>query len=66
MAASTPRASDVTVVKFIDFDWAGVEGVQRYPPFMSDAVLWPPGAETGQLISQEHDCALLKSGVSLL
>ncbi|GAQ92666.1 hypothetical protein KFL_010880010 [Klebsormidium nitens] len=57
------RAQDVLAVRFIDFDWAGVAGVQRYPPFMNTKqVVWPAGVETGNVIDQHHDVDLLRTG----
>lgn len=58
-----PSAKDVVDVRFIDFDWAGVAGVQRYPPFMNmQQVRWPQGAETGKLIRLVDDMCFLRSG----
>ena len=44
---------------FVDFDWSGTEGVARYPPLMSAAVPWSPGARPGALLAQAHDTDLL-------
>ncbi|OWY98679.1 Crinkler (CRN), partial [Phytophthora megakarya] len=35
-------------VVLIDFDWAGKDGVDTYPPFMNDEIAWPKGAEYGK------------------
>ena len=45
--------------RFVDFDWSGTEGVARYPPLMSAAVPWSPGARPGTLLAQAHDTDLL-------
>lgn len=42
-------------VRFCDFDWSGVEGRDRYPLLMSEAIDWAPGARPGALLQQEHD-----------
>ncbi|RDX42022.1 hypothetical protein OH76DRAFT_1489010 [Lentinus brumalis] len=39
----------------IDFDWAGLEGVARYPHDLAEDVPWPVGADPGALITQDHD-----------
>lgn len=50
-------------VRFIDFDWAGPAGQQRYPAYMSpsSAVHWPATAFPGALLQQSHDVELLKN-----
>ena len=49
-------------VCFVDFDWAGLSGVVRYPPFMNHAgVNWPAGALDGQPILPQHDVELLSN-----
>eukprot|EP00197_Chlamydomonas_leiostraca_P010975 CAMPEP_0202884864 /NCGR_PEP_ID=MMETSP1391-20130828/41369_1 /ASSEMBLY_ACC=CAM_ASM_000867 /TAXON_ID=1034604 /ORGANISM="Chlamydomonas leiostraca, Strain SAG 11-49" /LENGTH=701 /DNA_ID=CAMNT_0049568097 /DNA_START=242 /DNA_END=2347 /DNA_ORIENTATION=+ len=50
-------------VALIDFDWAGVEGSARYPPFLHPAVPWPPGVGAGALIQQVHDRQLLEASL---
>jgi hypothetical protein len=50
-------------VRFIDFDWAGAEGVATYPPFMHALLPWPPGAAPGQALQQAHDVAFWESTV---
>jgi hypothetical protein len=39
-------------VRFLDFDWAGPADAARYPPYMSNAVMWPNGSTPGALITQ--------------
>lgn len=46
-------------VKFLDFDWAGIAGVQRYPPFINSKIRWPEGVMPLGIIQQQHDAALL-------
>jgi hypothetical protein len=48
-------------VRFVDFDWAGVQGEVAYPPMMNSAIQWPEGARPGGFIRQEHDLQLLLS-----
>jgi len=55
LAATTPK------VMVIDFDWAGVEGTARYPPFISNRVRWPAGVQPGELLDHTHDVALLRA-----
>ena len=52
-------------VRFVDFCWAGVEGVSLYPPFMSLDVDWPAGAEPGAPLAQAHDRQLLRAAAGL-
>ncbi len=42
-------------VKFLDLDWAGVDGTARYPLPMNEDKLWPSSAGYLQLITREHD-----------
>ena len=47
---------------FVDFDWAGFNGVSRYPLHMNHAhISWPDGAADNQLMLQQHDRELLRS-----
>ncbi|RIA80555.1 hypothetical protein C1645_792277 [Glomus cerebriforme] len=40
----------------IDFEWAGKENVDHYPPFMNHTqVAWPEGAVDDQPLKKEHD-----------
>jgi len=48
-------------VRFIDFDFAGGEGVTCYPAFMNSAVPWPNGAAPGAPLAQAHDLALWRT-----
>ena len=45
-------------VRFVDFDWAGMAGVHRYPPFMNSIMQWPAGASPLGVMQQQHDVAL--------
>lgn len=51
------------MVKFLDFDWAGVAGAHRYPPFMNSSIWWPAGATPLSVMQQQHDVALLEAEV---
>ncbi|KIO16990.1 hypothetical protein M407DRAFT_229930 [Tulasnella calospora MUT 4182] len=49
----------------VDFDWAGKENEQRYPPVLNPDIKWPEGVEEGGIIKMEHDdrmLELLKAG----
>ena len=47
-------------VAFLDWDWAGAEGVAVYPPGLSEAIAWPAGAHVGAAISRLHDETMLR------
>ncbi|KAG5192569.1 hypothetical protein JKP88DRAFT_293060 [Tribonema minus] len=49
-------------VRFIDFDWAGLEGIARYPTSLFDAPAqgWHEEARAGRLMCQKHDTFLLE------
>jgi len=47
-------------VKFVDFDWAGKEGVSRYPLFLSHQIQWPEGVEGLGVMKKSHDIDMLK------
>ncbi|KAE9033885.1 hypothetical protein PR003_g8654 [Phytophthora rubi] len=42
-------------VVLIDFDWAGVAGVDVYPYEMNPAINWPEGAHGGAKLDPAHD-----------
>jgi serine/threonine protein kinase len=47
-------------VKFVDFDWAGNEGVSRYPLLLSQQIQWPDGVGDGlTVMKKEHDLDML-------
>jgi hypothetical protein len=48
-------------VRFADLDWAGLEGVARYPARMSTTLPWHPDAKPGCLLQREHDTHLLQA-----
>ena len=48
-------------VRFIDFDWAGAEGVTHYPAFMHELLPWPHGAAPGKTLQQAHDVQFWES-----
>ncbi len=35
------RRNNGWMVKFVDFDWAGPAGIQRFPPCMNSQIDWP-------------------------
>jgi hypothetical protein len=46
-------------VKFVDFDWAGKEGVSRYPLLLSSQIQWPKGVEGLAMMERWHDFDIL-------
>ncbi|KIO15452.1 hypothetical protein M407DRAFT_241700 [Tulasnella calospora MUT 4182] len=44
----------------VDFDWAGKENEQRYPPALNPEIKWPEGAVGGGIIKMEHDDRMLE------
>ena len=60
-AAGASSSSELSI-RFIDFDWAGQDGVDRYPLLMSTFIPWPEGAGDQLLMRQSHDVALLRTG----
>ncbi|KAL0056301.1 hypothetical protein WJX82_009745 [Trebouxia sp. C0006] len=53
--------NEVDQVVFVDFDWAGLQGITRYPVLMNPDVAWPTGAQPYAQLQQAHDKDLLKS-----
>ncbi|KAK9809063.1 hypothetical protein WJX72_008776 [[Myrmecia] bisecta] len=52
----------VYLAMFVDFDWAGFEGVSRYPLHMNHAhIKWPNGAADNAPMLQQHDWEFLES-----
>ena len=48
-------------VKFVDFDWAGKEGVACYPLLLSQQIRWPEGVGEGlAVMKKQHDLDMLK------
>ena len=54
---------DGKLVQIVDLDWAGLEGVARYPARMARNISWHHSAEPGQVLRQDHDRHLLSSFV---
>jgi serine/threonine protein kinase len=46
-------------VKLIDFDWAGIHQVSRYPLLMSPLLRWPAGVEGLTIMDTGHDDDML-------
>ena len=44
---------------FIDFEWAGGHGLTRYPLGLNKSA-FHNGAESGELITREHDLKMLQ------
>ncbi|CAB5364197.1 unnamed protein product [Rhizophagus irregularis] len=58
------RGSNILVIKdenkecrgmLVDFDWAGTNNVDSYPPFMNPSINWPTGAQDRMPLKMEHD-----------
>lgn len=50
------KKDDRTKLMLVDFDWAGVEGIARYPPYVNYTdIQRPRDARDGQLIKATHD-----------
>jgi RIO-like serine/threonine protein kinase len=41
-------------VKFVDFDWAGKEGVSCYPLLLSQQIQWPDGGGEGLAVIKKN------------
>ena len=51
-------------VKLVDFDWAGQEGVVRYPANVNHVQMYrPPDARDGLPIKRDHDLEMLEMAV---
>ncbi|KAL3161929.1 hypothetical protein ABBQ38_009010 [Trebouxia sp. C0009 RCD-2024] len=53
--------SEVDRVVFVDFDWAGLQGITRYPALMNPDIAWPTGAQPFARLQQVHDKELMYS-----
>eukprot|EP00878_Enallax_costatus_P017800 GHUV01018704.1.p1 GENE.GHUV01018704.1~~GHUV01018704.1.p1 ORF type:complete len:176 (+),score=49.67 GHUV01018704.1:556-1083(+) len=53
-------------IRFVDFDWSGIEGTSRYPATISAHVAWPAGVRTRGPLRQEHDKQLLQAELTWL
>ncbi|DBA81873.1 TPA: hypothetical protein ACH3X1_007588 [Trebouxia sp. C0004] len=47
------------MVKFVDYDWAGVAGLHIFPPFMNSQIDWPDGVQPLAIMYPQHDVDLL-------
>ena len=47
------------MVNFVDYDWAGVAGLHRFPPFMNSQIDWPDGVQPLAIMHPQHDVDLL-------
>lgn len=55
---------EVLEAKLLDLEQAGRAGVARYKYFLNGKVQWPLQQPDGQLITQEHDKARLRTTIS--
>lgn len=46
-------------VKLIDFDWAGKEGLAKYPIHLARSIIWPTGVMALGQIKKAHDLDML-------
>jgi hypothetical protein len=63
---AAPGSGSAYDVKFVDFEFAGAEGEASYPPYLSKAVVWPPGVAFGEPVRQQHDSELLATNCAQL
>jgi hypothetical protein len=54
-------SKDEPVLSLIDFDWAGMVGEVRYPPFLNPRVPWPEGAGGYEKVGHDDDRILLSN-----
>ena len=48
-------------VKLVDFDWAGMARVDRYPATLDDSLPdWAAGIKRYGVVCTEHDCGMLR------
>lgn len=48
-------------MKFIDLDWACLDGQMTYPYYLNHiTVNWPEGVATGQPVRQAHDAEFIR------
>lgn len=47
--------SSNNTITILDFDWAGQDGVAKYPVDINPACKWPSGVAPGELITKTHD-----------
>ncbi|PNG99878.1 hypothetical protein TSOC_014332 [Tetrabaena socialis] len=59
-SSSSDGSSGDWDVRFLDFEFAGVEGEGVYPSPLNPNVVWAAGAEYGQPLQRSHDVHLLK------
>ncbi|DBA74104.1 TPA: hypothetical protein ACH3X1_010912 [Trebouxia sp. C0004] len=43
------------MVKCVDYDWAGVAGLRKFPPFMNSQIDWPDGVQPLAILYPQHD-----------
>mmetsp|Transcript_21883 Transcript_21883/g.55710 ORF Transcript_21883/g.55710 Transcript_21883/m.55710 type:complete len:593 (-) Transcript_21883:343-2121(-) len=60
---STGSWCDVEV-RFVDFDWACVDGAGTYPAFLNPELNWPSGVAAGKPITRQHDSEFLGNHLS--
>ena len=53
------RGENGWMVKFVDYYWAGLAGLHRFPPFMNSQIDWPDGVQLLAIMYPQHDTDLL-------
>lgn len=51
--------TDAEEIKLVDFDWAGMENQQRYPPRMNNEIEWPDRVRPNAIMKKEDDLEML-------
>jgi RIO-like serine/threonine protein kinase len=52
-------------VKLIDFDWAGKEGLAKYPIHLARSIIWPTGVMALGQIKKAHDLDMLHGLITI-
>ena len=60
MIKDSETDSDSPTPIIIDFDWAGIEGVAKYPLNLNQVVDWPSDAKSGLNILNSHDMYMVE------
>lgn len=48
-------SSNNAIITILDFDWAGQDGVAKYPVDINPACMWADGVAPGGLVTKTHD-----------
>ena len=61
MIKNSETGSDSPTPIIVDFDWAGIEGVAKYPLNLNQVVDWPSDAKSGLNILNSHDIYMVEN-----